>query len=212
MKGELLVGGLYAITPASPAAVPETVLAQAAAVLEGGARMLQYRDKHRPADERLGLARRLAGICRARGAWFVVNDDLELALAAGADGVHLGQSDGAVARARARLGAQAVIGVTCHDALHLARTAQAQGADYVAFGRFFPSTTKPDAPPASPDTLRAARAELSAPLVAIGGVTPDNGAVLLEAGAHWLAAIGALFGAPDPQAAARAFRALWGAR
>ena len=208
MKASLSLGGLYAITPGNVADAG-TLLAQAAAVLDGGARMLQYRDKHHSPEERLGLARRLREICQARRAFFLVNDDAELALAAGADGVHLGQSDGDIAQARARLGQDAVIGVTCHDSLPLARQAEAQGADYVAFGRFFPSTSKPQAPPASLETLRAARAELSVPIVAIGGVTPDNGAVLLEAGAHWLAAIGALFDAPDPRAAAQAFAPLF---
>jgi len=179
------------------------------AVLEGGARMLQYRDKQRTAGERLVVARRLREVCHARRALFLVNDDVELAVAAGADGVHLGQSDGAVAQARVRLGRDAVIGVTCHDSVPLARRAQAQGADYAAFGRFFPSASKPQAPPAALETLRAARAELAIPLVAIGGVTPDNGGVLLEAGAHWLAAIGALFDAPDPRAAALAFAPLF---
>lgn len=201
-------GGLYAITPSR---IPdaEAYLASVEAVLDGSAKMLQYRDKERSPDEKLAIARRLGGICRARGALFLVNDDMELALAAGADGVHLGQSDGGVVQARARLGRDAVIGVTCHDSLPLARQAEAQGADYVAFGRFFPSASKPQAPPASLETLRAARAELSIPLVAIGGITPDNGGVLLEAGAHWLAAIGALFDAPDPRAAAQAFAPLF---
>lgn len=208
MRPNLSSGGLYAITPGY-ASDAEALLARVKAVLEGGVRILQYRDKHRPAEERLVLAQRLREVCHARRALFLVNDDVELAVAAGADGVHLGQSDGAVAHARARLGSDAVIGVTCHDSLSLARQAQAHGADYVAFGRFFPSTSKPEAPPAALETLRAAQAELSIPLVAIGGVTPDNGGVLLEAGAHWLAAIGALFDAPDPRAAALAFAPLF---
>jgi thiamine-phosphate pyrophosphorylase len=208
MKMDLSAGGLYAITPAAISDA-EILLARVGAVLEGGARMLQFRDKHRPAEERLLVARRLSELCRRQRALFLVNDDVELALAAGADGVHLGQSDGDVLQARARLGLRAVIGVTCHNSLALALRAQEMGADYVAFGRFFPSTTKPSAPPASRETLRAAGMELSIPIVAIGGITAHNGASLLEAGAHWLAAIGALFDAPDPWEAARAFAPLF---
>ena len=208
MKPDLSSGGLYAITPGHVADA-EIMLARVVAALNGGVRILQYRDKQRSAEERLVLARRLREICHARKALFLVNDDVELAVAAGADGVHLGQSDGAVADARSRLGSDALIGVTCHDSLPLARQAQAYGADYVAFGRFFPSASKPEAPPAVPATLRVARAELSLPLVAIGGVTPDNGGALLEAGAHWLAVIGALFDAPDSRAAALAFAPLF---
>lgn len=208
MKPDLSSGGLYAITPGS-APDAEVLLARVAAVLDGGARMLQYRDKSRPPEERLVLARRLGEICRAHGAIFLVNDDVESAVAAGADGVHLGQSDGDVVWARERLGRDAVIGVTCHDSLTLARRARAQGADYVAFGRFFPSASKPEAPPASLETLRAARAELSIPIVAIGGITAHNGGALVDGGAHWLAAIGALFDTSDPRAAALAFAPLF---
>lgn len=208
MIRRLSTGGLYAVTP-SYGFDAATLLERVAAVLDGGAALLQYRDKEHPPVERLAIAQRLRELCRARGVALIVNDDVELALAAGADGVHLGQGDGGVALARERLGADPIIGVTCHDSLDAARTAQAQGASYVAFGRFFPSASKPDAPPASLRTLRAARRELSTPIVAIGGIRAENGALLLEAGAHWLAVIGALFDAPDPQAAARSFTPLF---
>jgi thiamine-phosphate pyrophosphorylase len=143
------------------------------------------------------------------GALFIVNDDVELALAVDADGVHVGRDDEGVAAARARLGPGRLVGASCYDQLGLARAAVAAGADYVAFGSFFPSPTKPNAARADVGLLRRARHELGVPLVAIGGITPENGAPLVAAGADMLAAIGAVFGASDPRAAAAAFAPLF---
>jgi thiamine-phosphate pyrophosphorylase len=131
-----------------------------------------------------------------------------LAQQVAADGVHLGGEDGSVAAARALLGSGKVIGVSCYNRLALARDAVRQGADYVAFGSFFPSMVKPDAVAASPGLLRQARREIAVPLVAIGGITVHNGAQLLEAGANALAVISAVFGASDVQGAARRFSIL----
>jgi thiamine-phosphate pyrophosphorylase len=194
--------GLYAI---SSGAGDEDALAQwAQAVLAGGAVWLQYRDKGRDRPRRLAEAQRLLAACRRHGARLIVNDDVELALAAGADGVHLGRDDGELAAARAVLGDDALIGVSCYADLARARRLAAQGADYLAFGAFHPSPTKPAAAAAGTGLLREARA-LGLPLVAIGGITPDNGGALVRAGADLLAVVSGL-ALPPAQAAAAARR------
>ena len=151
-------------------------------------------------------------LCHAAGALFVVNDDVELAAAIGADGVHVGRDDAAVAQARARLGPYRIVGASCYDQIDLGRSAVAAGADYVAFGSFHPSPTKPGAVRADPELLRRARRELAVPLVAIGGITPENGAALIAAGADMLAVIHAVFGAADTRAAAAAIARLFDRR
>ncbi|MCE5231750.1 MAG: thiamine phosphate synthase [Mizugakiibacter sp.] len=180
----------------------------AAAALDGGATLLQYRDKTADAPRRLREAQALAQLCADRGVPLIVNDDIELAAAVGAAGVHLGEHDDDIAAARARLGADAIVGVSCYDSARRARQLAAAGADYLAFGAFFPSSTKPAARRAAPALLREARA-LGLPLVAIGGITPDNGGTLVEAGADYLAVIAAVFGAADVRAAARRFADLF---
>ncbi len=183
--------------------MPKTV----AAALRGGARVIQYRAKtsqHSLEEVRLVLAE-----CRAAGVPLIVNDNVELALASGADGVHLGKDDGSPAKARERLGAAAIIGVSCYDSVERAVEAERNGASYVAFGRFFPSKSKPDAPCARLETLAEAKRRVSVPIVAIGGITPENGRQLIEAGADCLAAIEGVFGAHDPELAARAFESLF---
>ena len=201
--------GLYAITSSALCESPQRLQTGVAAAIRGGARLIQYRDKTADAAQRLLNARQLAGLCREAGVLFIVNDDMQLAAEAGADGVHLGKSDGGIAAARARLGDKALIGASCSGDLQRALAAQAQGADYVAFGRFFDSNTKPDAPPASIEVLREARARLRLPICAIGGVTPDNAAPLLAAGADMIAAVDGVFGADDIEAAARRYAALF---
>jgi thiamine-phosphate pyrophosphorylase len=181
----------------------------AGAALRGGAVMLQYRDKSAGDEEKTRRADALAQLCRRYGALFIVNDDPQLARTVGADGVHLGQSDLDPSAARAILGEQAIIGASCHGEPELARRAAARGVDYVAMGRFFPSQTKPGAPPADPEVLTRLRRELSIPLVAIGGVNPDNAAQLIRAGADLVAVIHALFSAQDITATARRFAALF---
>lgn len=200
--------GLYAITPGhDPRGMPLADRVRLA--IAGGARLVQYRDKAEDNERRRREVHELLAICRAGGVPLIVNDDLELAVETRADGVHLGRDDPDPSEARRLLGPQAIIGVSCYDQLERARAAQAAGADYVAFGRFFPSATKPQATPASPELLRQARHELDLPLVAIGGITPDNGAALIAAGADLLAVIHGVFGQPDVRAAALAYRRLF---
>ncbi|MGR8942399.1 MAG: thiamine phosphate synthase [Gammaproteobacteria bacterium] len=197
--------GLYAITQTEGKS-PATVIAEVEAAVSGGAAVVQYRDKN-PVDP-LYLSRELVKICHRHHVPLLVNDDLELALQSGADGVHLGRDDGHIREARARLGAEAIIGISCYDSLDRALEAQAHGATYAAFGRFFPSGTKPLAAPAHLETLRQAKAALSIPIVAIGGILPENGAELLAAGADLLAVIGGIFDL-DPEASARAYQRLF---
>ena len=201
--------GLYALTPAGMHGA--ALLEGCDRVLKGGAAAIQYRDKGTDGARRLADARALRGLTRRHGVPFIVNDDPALALACEADGVHLGRDDAAPAVVRRQLGARAIIGVSCYDDPARALAARDAGADYVAFGRFFPSGTKPLASPATVATLAAARPGLGIPVVAIGGINPDNGAALLRAGADLLAVIGALFDAPDPARAAAAFAALFDA-
>jgi thiamine-phosphate pyrophosphorylase len=197
-------GGLYAITSGQPDGLVEAV----AAALRGGAALIQYRDKSSDRTRRLDEARALQALCAAAGAPLIVNDDVELARAVGAAGVHLGEDDAAVAVARDALGAAAIIGVSCYDSIERARSAARAGADYLAFGAFFASPTKPHARRATPSLLRAAR-PLGVPLVAIGGITPDNARPLIEAGADFVAVISGVFGDADPQGAARRYADLF---
>ncbi|MEF3194210.1 MAG: thiamine phosphate synthase [Halothiobacillaceae bacterium] len=193
--------GLYVIT--DTALIPDDRFAERVeAALRGGARIVQYRDKRRDAGVRLRLAAELVSLCRTHGALSIINDDVELAAEVAADGVHLGKEDAALGQARNRLGQGAVIGVSCYNRLELALEAAAEGADYVAFGSFFPSRTKPEAVPANMDLLREARKKLSLPLCAIGGITADHAAPLIEAGADMLAVISDVFAAADVEAAA----------
>jgi thiamine-phosphate pyrophosphorylase len=197
--------GLYLITP-DDADTPR-LLARVASVLPHAA-LLQYRNKPADAALRRVQAEALAGLCRAQGVPLVINDDAALAQAVGAAGVHLGEDDGDLAAARNLLGDDAIVGVSCYNEAARARTAAEAGARYIAFGAFFPSGTKPNARRATPDLLLGS-ADLGLPRVAIGGITPDNARGLVEAGADLLAVIGGVFDAPDPVAAARAFRALF---
>ena len=200
--------GLYAITDG--ALLPADRLVDAVShAIAGGAVLVQYRDKISPPQLRRAQAIALQTLCEARGVPLIINDDIELALHCGAAGVHLGRDDADLVAARARLGSGAIIGVSCYADLEHARAAAAAGADYLAFGRFFPSATKPAATPAEPELLRAARRELSLPLCAIGGITPANAPLLLAAGADLLAVVHGLFGQPDVREAAARFQALF---
>ncbi len=199
--------GLYAITDRSLCG--EGLIARVGEALDGGARIIQYRDKSDDAERRLREAQALSHLCRQHQALLIINDDIELAAQCAAHGVHLGREDGALAKARARLSAEAIIGISCYNDLQRAADAAAAGADYLAFGRFFASQTKPGAVPADRQLLREARARFTLPLVAIGGVTPENGRLLTEAGADMLAVIQALFGESDVAAACRAFQPLF---
>jgi len=196
--------GLYAVTDGPR---PDLQVACAAA-LRGGAAALQYRDKSGDPRRRLDEAAELVALCAQYAVPLVINDDVELAAAVGAAGVHLGAADAAIAAARARLGANAIIGASCYDLLERARALAAAGASYLAFGAFFASPTKPLARSADPDLLRAAK-PLGLPLVAIGGITPDNAPALIEAGADFIAAVSGVFAPRDVEAAARRYAQLF---
>ncbi|WP_416467989.1 thiamine phosphate synthase [Pseudomonas sp. LFS044] len=201
--------GLYAITDSQLLA--GRFLSHVEAALEGGVRLLQYRDKSDDAARRLREAEGLMKLCERYGTQLLINDDAELAARLGV-GVHLGQTDGPLTPARALLGRQAIIGSTCHASLELAAQAASEGASYVAFGRFFNSVTKPGAPAANVELLQQARARVRLPIAVIGGITLDNAAPLVAHGADLLAVIHGLFGADSAQEVtrrARAFNALF---
>ena len=185
-----MIRGLYAITPDTDNS--EQLIEQVSAALDGGARILQYRNKGSDAVRRLWQANILKSLAQSRGALFIVNDDVALAEAIRADGVHLGRDDDAIAAARARLGDGAIIGASCYNSLALARSAVAAGASYVAFGAVFASGTKPGAVHA-PLSLFADAASLGVPRVAIGGISPANASQVVAAGADAIAVIGSLF-------------------
>lgn len=199
--------GLYLLADTGWLAAGRLVPAVAAA-LDGGGVLVQYRNKAPLDAARRAELRALAGLCRTRGVPLIVNDDLALAREIGAAGVHLGRDDATIAEARRVLGPRMIIGASCYNRLDLAHAAARAGADYAAFGSFFPSPTKPVAVRADVELLRRARAELAIPLAAIGGITVDNGAALLEAGADLLAVASGVFAAADPAAAARAYARL----
>ncbi|MBS3805192.1 MAG: thiamine phosphate synthase [Oleiphilaceae bacterium] len=198
--------GLYAVTDTD--LLPgDRLFTEVAAALRGGAVIVQYRDKGSTSTERLHQAEGLQALCRDAGVPLLINDDTDLALRVGAAGVHLGQDDTDLAEARRKLGDDAIIGATCHGDLSLAKKAVAASADYVAFGRFFASGTKPDAVTANTQVLTDARA-LGVPVVAIGGITAENGALLVRAGADCLAVVGGLFGTADTEHQARVLAGL----
>ena len=200
--------GVYAITDSHLLA--GKLLPYVEAALDGGLTLLQYRDKSEDAARRLREAQALRDLCERYKAHLIINDDAELAARLGV-GVHLGQTDGPLTPARAVLGRKAIIGSTCHSQIELAEQAAQEGASYVAFGRFFNSSTKPGAPTATLDVLDQARARLSLPICVIGGITLDNAAPLVAHGADLLAVVHGLFGADSTQDVtrrARAFNAL----
>lgn len=193
--------GLYLITPDERD--PAHLFARVTPLLPFAA-CLQLRAKSMDREALRDAATRLRVACREHGVPLIINDDARLAAEVDADGVHLGEDDGDIAAARALLGNEAIIGLSCYDDLQRARDAAAAGADYIAFGAFFPSSTKPNARRASPDLLRES-AMLGLPRVAIGGISPDNARSLVDAGADLIAVISGVFDAPDPVAAARAY-------
>lgn len=196
--------GLYAISDGPRADLIDVCTA----ALGGGARMLQYRDKTLDHARRLHEARALQEACAQHEIPLLINDDIELAAVVGAAGVHLGAGDAAIRIARDRLGPSAIIGASCYESLDRARAMAAAGADYLAFGAFFRSPTKPQAVVAPLQLLRAGRA-VCLPVVAIGGITLDNARTLVDSGADAIAVISALFGASDVRATAARFAALF---
>lgn len=195
--------GLYAITP--DIAELEPLLHKVEQALKAGVALLQYRNKAISKDKRLLQAKELAPLARGYGVPLIINDDVEIAAAVGANGVHLGREDGDLAATRAKLPGR-ILGASCYDDLDKARAAVRAGANYVAFGSVFPSPTKPHAVRA-PLSLFAA--DLGVPLCAIGGITLDNAPALIAAGADLLAVITDLFDAPDIAARAAQYRKLF---
>ncbi len=199
--------GLYAITPDDQ--LPPRLSALVAEALAGGVRLVQYRNKTAPAPLRRAQAADLLRLCRASEACLIINDDLELALEINADGVHLGRDDGDVSAARASLGPQKILGVSCYADLGLAAAAARAGADYLAFGSVYPSATKPKAPPAALALLGEARRRFGLPIAAIGGIKLDNAAQTIAGGADLLAVVSDLFDAADIAAQARHYTRLF---
>lgn len=196
-----VISGLYALTPDCIDTVD--LLRRTKLALSGGVRVLQYRNKIASRALRETQAQALRSLTRDVNVTFIVNDDAQLAAEVDADGVHLGASDGEVAAARLALGNNKLIGVSCYNQLQLAHNAIAEGADYVAFGAFYSSTVKPQAAVATLSLLQAARATFGTPIVAIGGISADNGRALVKAGADALAVISAVFEAADIELAAK---------
>jgi thiamine-phosphate pyrophosphorylase len=180
-----------------------------AAICDDVVAAFQLRVKNVPEHEIARLAEPLQEICAEAGVAFIVNDSIQLAKRLGADGVHLGQQDGDVREARALLGPQTQIGVTCHDSRHLAMEAGEAGADYVAFGAFYPTTTKPSLYRPDPAILSWWSSLFEIPCVAIGGITPENATSLVNAGADFLAVCNAVWSAVDPGKAVRDFKYLF---
>ena len=184
---------LYLITDSQLLA--ERLLPAVEQALIGGAKLIQYRDKSTDTAKRLHEAQQLKDLCQCYNVPLIINDDLELAAQLGV-GVHLGQQDGSIALARQHLGQDAIIGATCHNSLEFAKQAATQGASYLAFGAFYPSSTKPLAQAADLQTLTQAKQLFSLPVVAIGGINLDNARPLIDAGADYLAVISDIFALP----------------
>lgn len=199
--------GLYAITPDD--ADTTRLLAKVATVLWGKPALLQYRNKSAPPALQQEQALALAGLCRDAGVPLIINDNAKLALRVGAAGVHLGADDGAVVDARATLGPNSMIGVSCYGNLSLANQAVGAGADYVAFGSVFESPTKPNAANIGLDLLVEARRTLRTPICAIGGIRRGNAGQLVALGIDLVAVISDLFDDPQPGLAALQFERLF---
>lgn len=195
--------GLYAVTP--DMADTGALVTKVEQVLKAGAAMLQYRNKGISKDKRLLQARELAPLARGYGVPFIVNDDLDIAVAVGANGVHLGKDDGDIGVARTQLAGK-ILGASCYNDLEKAKAAVRAGADYVAFGSVYPSPTKPGAVRAP---LALFAHDLGVPRCAIGGITLKNAPALIAAGASLLAVISDVFDAPDIAARAAAYRKLF---
>ena len=201
------LSGLYAITDAGLIA-PEHFPAAIRAALCGGAKIIQYRDKSNDREQRFHQATIIQALCKQHGALLIINDDVELARDVDADGVHIGLDDRPIQDARTILGRERIIGVSCYNQLTLAEQAAHDGADYIAFGSFFNSPTKPRAVNADVSLLQAAR-RFDVPLCAIGGITLENASALIDAGADMVAVISAVFGSEDIELTCHQFKQLF---
>lgn len=203
-----LLRGLYAIT--ETANLSSTLLIQQVqSALQGGAKLIQYRDKSENSAKRLKEGLQLKKLCQQFNALLIINDDLELAILCKADGLHLGRTDTPLQQARERLGPNIIIGLSCYNDFQRASQAQEQGADYIAFGSVYPSPTKPDAVKTDIHLIKRAKQTLKIAVCAIGGITLENAPPLLEAGADMLAVISAVFQANNIQQTAQHFSDLF---
>ena len=205
-----MIRGLYAVTPDE--ADTDLLLAKVEAALQGGISMLQYRNKL--ADHKLQTqqARAILPLCRQYQVPFIINDSVKLCLTLDADGVHIGAEDGNLTEIRARMGQDKILGASCYDRFDLALAAQQAGADYVAFGACFASSTKPNAPVANLSLFDQAQTQLTIPAVAIGGITLTNAPQVIAAGADSLAVINAIFNATDVKSSTEQFTQLFRAQ
>jgi thiamine-phosphate pyrophosphorylase len=199
--------GVYAITDCENLTNDE-LIKKTESILSIGVSLFQYRNKETNQKKKKDLAQKLQLLCRQYKTPFIINDDVDLAKDIAADGVHLGRGDESINSAREILGLK-IIGVSCYNDLNLATMAEGNGADYVAFGSFFPSITKPHATKASIELLQKAKTSLSIPIVAIGGITPENGKQLINANVDFLAIISGLYSAPDIEKATKAYKNLF---
>lgn len=202
-----MLRGVYAITSGQTSTA--LLLNEVQQALDGGIKVLQYRQKRLSYSQQIKQAELLLTYCRDYNCLFLINDNPRLAAEIAADGVHLGQSDTDIVKARELIGPEAIIGITCHDSLKLAQQAELKGADYVAFGAFFPSCSKPDANLAPLSLLTQAKKTLHCPVIAIGGINPDNAKQLINAGADMIAAIHALFASENISAQCTHFNQLF---
>jgi len=207
MRKKHAIRGLYAVTPDESDTAE--LLRKVRLALQGGASVLQYRNKAANAELKREQAQALRQLVGDFECTYLVNDDAQLAKLVNADGVHLGGGDGSVNLARAILGETKIIGMSCYNRILLAHQAAQQGVDYIAFGAFFPSGVKPDAVKAEVKILQTAKKEINLPIVAIGGITQQNGASLIEAGTDALAVISALWNASDIHVSAQEFSTLF---
>ena len=196
--------GVYAITDCDNLPT-HNLLSVTEEILRAGVAALQYRDKSADLKKRNREARELQRLCREHDCLFIVNDDVQLAKSVTGDGVHLGRDDCDCKTARNELGPDAIIGVSCYNSLKAAQDATADGADYVAFGSFYPTMSKQNTAIAEPEIIKQAKQEISLPIVAIGGITPANCGTLIEHGADMLAAISSIYRADDPYSAVKEF-------
>ncbi len=201
------IKGLYAITPDEQDT--DILLAKVEAALQGGIGILQYRNKLADHKLKTQQARALLPLCRHYQVPFIINDSIKLCMTLDADGVHLGADDGNLAEARARLGNGKILGASCYNRFDLALSAQQLGADYVAYGACFASSTKPNAPVAGLHLFTQAKAELHVPAVAIGGITLENAPLVIAAGASSVAVINAIFNADDVKLTSQQFTKLF---
>jgi thiamine-phosphate pyrophosphorylase len=201
------IRGLYAIADTGTIDDAELV-EKVGQVLEGGCRVLQYRDKSNDKEKRLQQATELRGMCRHSSTVFIINDDAELAMQVNADGVHCGRDDAAISETKSRYPGL-LIGASCYNSLERARQVADEGADYLAFGRFFSSQTKPEAVAADIDILQQAKQQFEQPIVAIGGIMTENAGILISSGASAVAVISGVFCATDPYLSSKEICALF---